>query len=41
MTPAFGICLGDFGSGGRVGGPGRTGGFFDLFDGTFGIPKLL
>lgn len=41
MTPAFGVCLGDLGNGGRVGGPGRAGGVFDLFAGTFGIPRLL
>lgn len=41
MTPAFGVCLGDLGNGGRVGGPGRAGGVFDLFAGTFGMPRLL
>lgn len=41
ITPAFGICFGDLGKGGRIGGPGRTGGVLDLFAGNRGMPRLL
>lgn len=41
ITPAFGVCFGVVGNGGRTGGDGRAGGDFGRLGGAFGIPKLL
>lgn len=40
MTPAFGVCFGVVGNGGRFGGGGRVGDF-GRQGGALGIPKLL
>lgn len=40
MTPAFGVCFGVVGRGGRNGGPGRPGGDFGRLGGAFGIPAI-
>lgn len=41
ITPAFGVCFGVVGSGGRTGGCGLAGGDFGRHGAIRGIPKLL